>query len=298
MIIRYTAEVEGAVADSEMTAFSINGFAANLHFGDQNGLESISIERELTEEESREITNKIEEQNDGAYRMEISGYQRHHDDAINTLQMLESLFGLKGVERIHWEEAEANFIPETEDEKSSIDVLKIGISQSYPRRQHKWTFDLSSYDWDVIERLKVPLAFYRRGEIRHRNFEYISAFIQYYFVLEGLFAEGDWRNVEDRYINSNELVAIADTTLEQLSDEKMSELDEFFEFYQKEKTPEGYLRLITTLRHQLHHYFHNDSTGPHQPSPFDAEDYQPVSLALGHTVFMILLCRVEGIEYT
>lgn len=78
----------------------------------------------------------------------------------------------------------------------------------------------------------------------------------------------------------------------------MGELEDFFEFYGKEKTAEGYPRLITTLRHQLHHYFHEDSSGPDEPNPFDADDYQPVSLALGHTVFLLLLCRVEGIEYT
>jgi hypothetical protein len=211
---------------------------------------------------------------------------------------LESFFGLKGVEKVHWENAKTEYIPQTKDEEENISTTEINISQSYSRRPHEWTFDFCSYNWDVVDRLKIPLAFFRRGQVRHRNFDYISAFIEYYFVLEGLYAEGDWKNVEGRYIDSNELVAIADTTLDQLSGEKRSELDEFFDFYGKDKTPEGYLRLIITLRHQLHHYFHKDSSGPHEPNPFDAEDYQPVSLALGHTVFLVLLCRVEGIDYT
>lgn len=301
MIIRFTADVDGVIVNSVMTTFPIKDFTAELNFGTESGerrLEAVSIERALTDEEKSTFTNTIEEEADGEYRMEISGYQALHDEAINILQTLESLFGLKGVDKIHWDDAKTEYIPETEDEAEEVQTTKIDISRSYPRRAHNWEFDLTEYDWEVVERLKVPLAFYRRGTIRHRNFDYISAFIEYYFVLEGLFAGGDWKKVEDSYVNSDELTAIANITLEQLPDETVNELNEFFEFYSKERTAEGYLRLITTLRHQLHHYFHEDSSGPHKPSPFDAEDYQPVSVALGHTVFLVLLCRVEGIEYS
>jgi len=298
MIIQYSAEIDGMVVNSETSTFSINNFTAKLHFSEEKGLESVSIERPLTDDEKDAFTNTIEEQDGSTYRLELSGYQAIHDEAINTLQILESLFGLKGVDKVHWENAKEEFIPQTKEEEKAISTTKIDISQSYPRRAHEWTFDFSSYDWEVIDRLKVPLAFFRRGQIRHRNFDYISAFIEYYFVLEGLYAEGDWKKVEERYVESDELVAIADTTLEQLSADKITELDEFFDFYGKDKTAEGYLRLITTLRHQLHHYFHMDSSGPHEPNPFNADDYQSVSLALGHTVFLLLLCQVEGIDYS
>lgn len=298
MIIRYTAEIKGVVVNSETTTFSINNFTAKLHLSNEKGLESVSIEQTLTEDEKDAFTNTIEEQDDGKYKLELSGYQSIHDEAIHTLQTLESLFGLKGVDKVHWEDAKEEFIPQTEEEEKAISTTEIDISRSYPRRPHEWTFDFSSYDWDVVGRLKVPLAFFRRGQLQHRNLDYITAFIEYYFVLEGLYAEGDWKKVEERYVESDELVAIADTTLESLSAEKMAELNAFFDFYGKDKTAEGYLRLITTLRHHLHHYFHEDSSGPHEPNPFDADDYQPVSLALGHTVFLLLLSRVEGIDYT
>jgi hypothetical protein len=85
MIIRYTAEIEGAVVKSEQTQFSINEFTAKLHFSESGGLESVSIERVLTKEEKEQFTNTIEKQDNSTYRIEVSGYQTFHDEAINTL---------------------------------------------------------------------------------------------------------------------------------------------------------------------------------------------------------------------
>lgn len=300
MIIRIEALVDGNVQGAEETEFSIGDFTVNLGFEQETGesqLDSVSVERELTDSEMKAFTNTIEEQSEGRNRIVLSGYEELYEEGLNKLQTLESFFGLHGVSRVNWRNAKIEFIPQSSEEQKNISTTEINLSKSYPEHPHVWEFDWSEFDWELIEQLKVPLAFYRRGERRYRNFEYVSAFMEYYFVLEGLFAEGDWKNVEDRYTESDELIAIATTTLQQLPAQKIDELSAFFEFYEKEQTPEGYLRLITTLRHQLHHYFHDKSSGPHMPNPFDAEDYQSISLSLGHTVFLLLISRVNEIDY-
>lgn len=294
MLIRFTAEVDGLVVDSAVKEFECNSYTTVLQF-DERGLNQVSIERELSDAEISKLDNRIENPqlgNPGVISLGISEEIRR--EGHETLQTLESLFGLYNVKKLYWRDAAIELIPQSELEKS-LDVKKIDLELSKSETPHVWKYDPKDVDWEHIERLKTPLAFFRRGCRFVHNLEYINAYTNFYFIIEGFYSEGDHTNVESTYLESSELMKAAETGFDASMDSLRDGLEPFFEFYGKDRSPEGLIRLYVVIRHQLNHFFHEHS-GPHTPSPFDQYDYEPVCLSLMHLTYYILLTKVNDIE--
>lgn len=62
------------------------------------------------------------------------------------------------------------------------------------------------------------------------------------------------KNVEDQFLESKELVSVAESAFPDAMDVLGDELMEYFKFYNKERSPEGYLELLVVIRHQLNHF--------------------------------------------
>jgi len=294
MIIRYTADVDSVVVESSKTEFRCLGFDVKLDF--QEGvLRSVSIERELTEEEQSDFVSRIETREDEPHTLEIKGAETAHSQAKQVLQTLESFFGLHGVDRVFWDDAEVEYIPQSKEEEEQIDVLSAKVSRTERRRAHNWEFDFSNFDWEQIRELSVTLSFFRRGARFLYRGEFVSSYINHYYVIEGLYSGGQHTNVEKQYLSSDELMRHASKWFPMWYDQNQEEIDPFFERYGKETTPEGFIRLLVAFRHQLHHYFHEHDT-PHDPSPFDIDEIRPMSYLIKYFTQMLLTVKINEVE--
>ena len=253
MIVRFTADVDGLVQDSSDKVFECNGFDAKLIF-EQGLLSRVSIERELTSEEIDNLDNKIEEaqpNSPGVITLGVS--QEIRDNAYSTLQTIESLFGLHNIKKLYWRDATMELIPQNKNE-DEIEVRKIDLEKSRSETPHVWNFDLENFDWDLIEDLKVPLAFFRKGMRFLDEFDYINSYTNFYFILEGFYSEGEHTNIESVYLENDELMRAAKTGFNTSMESLGGGLEPFFDFYDKDQCPEGYIKLLVTVRHQLNHF--------------------------------------------
>lgn len=296
MRVQFTAPVAGYVVCSATKTFDINEFEAELIFQD-GYLREIALETELTSEQLTELDSEVRE----SPREEVAGEiyidlpGRLHAKAEETFQQLESFTGLKGVKRIGWDDIEVQLIPESEEERESIDVTSFHFSESIPESKQLWEFDIEDTNWDIVSDLKVPLAFFRRAIQFHRERDFVNSYVNLYFILEGLYSGGRHSDVEEMFLGSEELMTSVETMYPSIEDKLGDELEPFFEFYSKDRSPEGFLELIVVIRHQLSHFFHRQS-GPHSPNPFDSDQYRPLSTALSSICVFILEMKVNEIE--
>lgn len=201
------------------------------------------------------------------------------------LQFIESLLTLYGVRRIYWDLAKYSYIPETDNEKQNLKVYSIGISaKQYPPMYLPLKTDWISEGIGKFRELTIPLAFFREGGQCYQSFNYIAAFQNYYFILEGYYAKGSHRDQETSFLSDPELVSYARAAYSMHIQQIEDKLEPMFKFYKLTPSPESLLRLAVKVRHRLHHYFHQTGEETYFGTPFSQEVYQPVSLAL------MLLC--------
>ncbi|SDG09007.1 hypothetical protein SAMN04488067_11514 [Halorubrum xinjiangense] len=304
MKIRYNADVESVVVDIKENQFQIGDWEGYFTFRESDHenlevtVEGVVIVRKLSEEEKRKLIQRTKVEpakSDGENsKLKIGTPEEVTNDARETLQAIESFGGLHGIHEVEWRFPEVEYIPESDSEKEDLDILNHHIEEEYPLIPKEWTFDLNKINWGNVKSLSVPLSFFRRGKRLFDEGDYINSYTNCYMVIEGLYAESH-KNVESQFLDSKELLDAAKTSFEAVMETVGEELLEFFEFYDKEKSPEGYIRLLVVIRHQLNHFF-GESNGPHAPNPLEADRFQPLSRAMMHLSYYVLLLKVYEIE--
>jgi hypothetical protein len=99
-------------------------------------------------------------------------------------------------------DAPVSLLPETPEEASRVQAFAIAVSKSRKRRQGTVT---KTFLLDVVEGtsryadLVEPMAFLRDGTNRQLDGELIQAFYAFYFIIEGLYADG--RTSERKILN-------------------------------------------------------------------------------------------------
>jgi hypothetical protein len=176
-------------------------------------------------------------------------------ELFDFLQYCESLgaFWL-GIRKVHWEEATFSWVPETDEETARL--LSLSMSFSYGFRGQ----DEVKYDPLVLEQmiscytrdrdLTVPMAFLREGIRHHDELQFINAFFNFYFFLEGLFGRGKTKNshVEAEFLASPQLCKAAAEALRNLGAKSThpKHLDALRAWLDRRRLPEsaeGLLRL-------------------------------------------------------
>jgi len=110
--------------------------------------------------------------------------------------------------RIMWEWPHFELIRETAAEREAFQVYGYGTKEE--RRRAPMPADEDAVI-DVVKSrfvfapLTVPLSFYREGLAEYDQFRFISAFVSFYFVLEGLYGQGNTKNrlVEKAFTDSS-----------------------------------------------------------------------------------------------
>lgn len=203
-----------------------------------------------------------------------------HEELIGLLQYLESVGGFWcGVRRIVWDRAEFDWVPESDAERDQLVVWDLRIEQKYGE-------DVTEIDEKYIqvllhrrpwhEHLTVPLAFYREGRNEFQQFRYVQAFVNFYFMIEGLFGGGgpNYR-VRERFKASPTLVKAATEAANSLCD--LPRHWEALRVLAPSKVvstdAQTVLDLLVHFRGVLHHYSVKSSQSqghPHNQRQFEA----------------------------
>lgn len=119
-------------------------------------------------------------------------------DLLSLLQYLESLGGLwLGLRKVHWEEVTRRWLPETPHERSMLELYSSTATQRV--QETPQLLDLAVVRSLVSKRaanqwLVIPMAFLRQGIKDLNEDRSTSAFYNFYFFLEDLYAGGKWRS--------------------------------------------------------------------------------------------------------
>lgn len=250
---------------------------------DENGYASvIRIEGKVAEDDM--IKMVVEKLPNGMTHFNSTGGAKIRRELEEELKLVESTLGLFcKLSRVRWEYASSTAIPETPAERQQIqwNSLKWGEEDedtevSVPMEQFWTILHLGHFARD----LSATMAFFREGNVDLRVRRYISAYFSFYFVLEGLYANGQFGGKEVRAEFSKS--ATLEKSIEEVLPlplynkparmKDVMSLDDFLKIVNKPKTVGGIIHLLVWLRGDLHHFVNNPKklTG----SPFTHRRYQ------------------------
>ena len=221
-----------------------------------------------------------------------------HDDALHTrlmsfIQSVESILGFYfDLSDIHWNQVEAFVEPESDEEAKQLEVLRWFMTQSIGGARREITLeqlDLAVVTAKRTADLTTTLAFHREGSKDMRDLCYISAFFNFYFVLEGLFGNGKTKNdaVRAEFKRSSRLVAAIQGMIDKGLPPSYGEDEGILERLRrmnKPCTPDSIIDLLVSTRGDVHHNVGN----PKRPggSPLIVAQFQTFSM------FCMNLCQV------
>lgn len=132
-----------------------------------------------------------------------SGGVKIREELETELKQIESTLGVFfHINRIRWEHATSIAIPETLEEEAQTqwNNLRIRPDSVEPpvREPTVEDFTASLHMGYHARELATIMSFFREGDSDLKILRYISAFYSFYFVLEGLYANGKFGNKEVR----------------------------------------------------------------------------------------------------
>jgi len=275
---------------------------------DENGyLKEIVVGKTVPENMVDEFQSTIDPQSGPIKaRISIGGNKDLHEALIDSLQMIESQLAWAtngALQRIRWDSPRQRFVPESPDEKQMLSILSVSHKREYPPLLAGVASDLLEkivHSAPLYDELRVPMAFWREGQVYFARFRYIEAFYQFYFVIEDFYASGrsSKTSVLAAFERSSEFGSLCDLALAkfQAMPRHSENLKELFSVFQCEVTRRGLQELLFAVRGALHHY----SSGSPRPrgTPFDQRFYETIALvtaylsttAIGYRIVQINKC--------
>jgi hypothetical protein len=219
--MKFSLECE--VVDSHIKTgdFIISCYGKDYHFipNETGTLSKIKIvvpaehpekfEMVITPQENRPELNSLKFSYDG---------DQVHEILTSDFQYIEGMLSLWGnIKRVNWQSARFEYLPETDEEKARIAIPWIQIEKT-PDKTEREMPDVKIAQI-ILRRnfhgalLNQFLVFLREGKNNFQVGRYISAFLNFYFILEGAYGEKDhWRNAETRedFLKSPEFCKFVD----------------------------------------------------------------------------------------
>jgi hypothetical protein len=207
-------------------------------------------------------------------------------DALRAaLQRLEShlSFMAPGLRRIRWDRPFEDRMPETPDEAAELAVASLGVHRQRipPSGAIRLTDvqQLLSTKLTLLEPLVSFRAFDREGANEYQDFRWIQAFYMYFFVIEGMYAEGKSgiRQVLDLFSRSSELAEATSRAMKQVEPHQRHwpSLQRFLAEEGCSWDVAGVQRLLYLIRGRLHHYA--DASSRKQATPFSGDHFECVA---------------------
>jgi hypothetical protein len=287
-IMRYALEcpIEGKIrliADVDVPWFNDKRLIIKR---DKNGYASV-IRIEGPVQPNDMISMLVEQLPNSMVHFNSAGGIQIRQELEEELKLIESTLGVYcKVSRVRWESAASIAIPETPEEEKTIQWNNFKWSPPEPDD----TVDISLEDFDTILQLghfarglSTTMSFFREGNLDMRTRRFITAFFSFYFVLEGLYANGQFhgKRVRTEFAKSSILTKRIQDVLQFPAYNRPSRtnrtlsIDEFLGLVNKPKTVEGIIHLLVWIRGDLHHFANNPRklTG----SPFTHEKYETLA---------------------
>jgi len=247
---------------------------------------TIKIEGKVSDEDP--ISMLVEQEHGKPLAFKSTGGAGIHIELQSELQLIESILGLYcKLTRIRWEEATATVIPESAEEQGRIQWNNLKIA----RQPHDNLVTISTEDFCALlqlgnfaRELVTTMSFFREGNTDLKVFRFITAFFSFYFVLEGLYANGKSKNREVclEFAKSQLLRGTIKTTLQMplyrggiRQPAGVLSIDEFLALAKKRRDVDGIIQMLVWVRGDLHHFVNNPNklTG----SPFTHHRYETLA---------------------
>jgi hypothetical protein len=205
-----------------------------------------------------------------------------HADILAVLQYLESVGSFWcGIKQIMWERADFDWLPESDAERNELVVWDLRIEEKYQEiftEIDESLVRLLLQRRSLHERLTVPLAFYREGKNDFERFRYVQAFMNFYFMIEGLFGGGrpNYRVKEEFKAAPTLVVAAADAAqVISGSPRHIAALRSLTRSGDRAVDAATVLDWLVDLRGAVHHYSVKDSRP--QAHPNNQREFEPAA---------------------
>lgn len=231
-----------------------------------------------------------------------TGGVKIRQDLENELKQIESTLGLFfGITRIRWEHATSIAIPETPEEEAAIQWNNLRIMREEVERPREPTaedFSVSLHMGYHARELATTMSFFREGDGDMRTFRYISAFYSFYFVIEGLYANGQFGNKEVRaeFKTSKTLTEAIVHVLglplysKPARMKDVLAIDDFLKLVNQPRTVDGVIHMITWVRGDVHHIVNNSKKLT--ASPFTHHRYEILASFLHNVCLHVLMAEI------
>ena len=211
------------------------------------------------------------------------------NELLGEFQQLESMLGFSaGVKGIDWQNPKTALIPETHEELTRVNANHIHVRQFFDIKPKLITPANVLNVVSTMGRyrsLNILLAFHREAGNEMENHRFIAAFINAFYVLEALYANGQFgaKEVLREFEKSDVLKKDAQRTLDSpifTDGEHRAALDEALAYYQKDRNVRGLLYVLVQTRGELHHYV--KTRNRRYGTPFRHAEYYTLALAARH----------------
>lgn len=218
------------------------------------------------------------------------------------LMFMEGAAAMFGLRHLNFENRTTEWIPETEEERVSVDLFSFKMEKNANGEATPIAFDMFARSLivaDELSSLEVALNFSRRGRADLAEGRCIEAVYDFYFVLETLFANGAFKQKEvlRHFESQKELLDAVSASRRMLSQDR-----EFVRqaslsastTYTHGSEREILARLIQ-VRGFLHHH---SSKNPKAWHPNEQETYRADAVFLAQVCFEILGSRIFSCMYS
>jgi hypothetical protein len=231
-----------------------------------------------------------------------TGGTKIREELVEELKQIESTLGVFfRITRIRWENAASIAIPENPEEETQIqwNNLKIVREQEVVIKEPTIEdFNVSLHMGYHARELATVMSFFREGDGDRRTFRYISAFYAFYFVIEGLYANGQSKNREVK-LEFKKSKVLLDAIAHVLGLPLYSRparlkgvltIDDVLRTVKQERTVDGIIHMLVWLRGDLHHFVNNPKKL--SGSPFTHHRYEVLASFLHDICLKVLMHEI------
>ena len=302
MLFRVSAGVDGGARVGASFSVSVPPHLIKM---DREGGKVLRLHAEMRVFEYDVHLPQFRTKNPGPHELVIPP-NPHSDDLIGLLQHIEAFGSFWcGIQRIRWQEAKYEWIPESPEEKAKLSVHSYSSSEKYPEFPvliHPNIVRDLMLNRQKLQHLLIPMSFFREGMNDFADCKYINSFYNFYFFLEDLYGQGKTKNaaVLEAFKVSKQLSASSQRVA------AMLERDDFgprrvnvltmLKAENCESTGAGLLDFLVKMRGNLHHFSQRSTKTKGHPlnqARFDGLAYLAMGICMGIIPRIIVSGDVE-----
>jgi len=287
MRYRITANVEGDVYLSNPCRIYCNNFLYEFFVNDRQKVEKISISKHVPEEMMESLGMTVSSgKGDIKFNFEFKTDDMLHEEIQKKLQEIEAHLGFATIgtlRKVLWEIPTIEYVPEDDSDEEKIKSSSVSLKRRLIDKPIAITDEYLIKiikNVEELELLSISKSFWLLGSNLYRISQYILAFYQFYFVIEGLYANGKFRTNEvlKEFQKSKKFTEVCEYAMKFFSTncaEMNEKINQFLSQEELECSVIGMQTLILRMRGNLHHYSHKCKKD--QPIPTNQEKYKEIA---------------------